>query len=267
MHTDLPRLLAALPPEALPPGRLVTPEVGGPPAYWLSDAPAEAYRWTQLRRNHPETGLWPLLLTGLRSDEDRPWVVGEVSPTRRSAPERHDPAELLAQWWHDGVTDEDEDDAELGEATAPFGRRWPGLAAPGEPQEPPGDSADGLVDFLAHEPEFFGEARLGLVAATRSADTLAVVGWSGSANHICNAGQLSAVLRSWEQRYGAQVVAVGFDTLHLSVAAPPTTTEHAVRVAAEHHAFCPDNVHQGSGSLAAYAEEIRGSNSWSFWWD
>jgi hypothetical protein len=39
------------------------------------------------------------------------------------------------------------------------------------------------------------------------------------------------------------------------------------RVAAEHLAFCPDNVRQGSGSLAAYAQEIRGRQSWSFWWD
>ncbi|MBB5828353.1 DUF4253 domain-containing protein [Micromonospora carbonacea] len=51
------------------------------------------------------------------------------------------------------------------------------------------------------------------------------------------------------------------------MAAPPTAAGHALRVAAEHLAFCPDNVRQGSGSLAAYAEEIRGRQSWSFWWD
>ncbi|MER7268575.1 DUF4253 domain-containing protein [Micromonospora carbonacea] len=48
----------------------------------------------------------------------------------------------------------------------------------------------------------------------------------------------------------------------------PTTCPGCwARVAAEHLAFCPDNVRQGSGSLAAYAQEIRGRQSWSFWWD
>lgn len=265
MIADLPRLLAALPAGILPPGRLVEPEDGGAPAYWLSDAPVEPYLWTQLRRNHHETGLWPLLLSGLTREESRPWVDGEVSPARMSSPDRHDVAELLAGWWGDG-TEVHEDDmldaAERVEVTAPFGQRWPGLAAPGEPEGPVGDFADEYAGFLLD-----GRPRLGLVAATRSADTLAVAGWTGPTNHIGDAGRVSAVVRSWEDRFGVRVVGVGFDTLHLSVAAPPTTREHALHVAAEHFAFCPDNIWQGVGSLAEYADEIREMNSWSFWWD
>ena len=56
------------------------------------------------------------------------------------------------------------------------------------------------------------------------------------------AAEISAVLRDREQRFGARVVAAGFSTLLLSVAAPPTTREKALAVAAEHFAFCPDNV-------------------------
>jgi hypothetical protein len=70
-----------------------------------------------------------------------------------------------------------------------------------------------------------------------------------------------------EDRFGVRVVQVGFDILHLSVAAPPVTTDHALQVAAEQFAFCPDNIQQGgegSDSLAAYAEQIRGKNSWWF---
>ncbi|MEV0327925.1 DUF4253 domain-containing protein [Micromonospora echinospora] len=257
MITDLPRLLDALPAGALPPGRLVTPEDGGPPPYWLSDDPAEPYRWTQLRRNHQVTGLWPLLLSGLRSQEERPWVVGEVSPARMSSPDRHDPTELLAQWWG-----EDEKDADFAEVVAPLGVRWPGPADAGQPEGSPGDFADEYVAFLAD-----GQTRLGLVPAARSADTLAVTGWTGPTNFTCDSGEIAAVVRSWEERFGARVIGLGFDTLYLSVAAPPTSPEHALRVAAEHFAFCPDNVWQGSGTLAAYAEQIRGLNCWAFWWD
>ncbi|WP_416902450.1 DUF4253 domain-containing protein [Micromonospora echinospora] len=257
MITDLPRLLDALPAGTLPPGRLVTPEDGGPPPYWLSDDPAEPYRWTQFRRNHQVTGLWPLLLSGLRSEEERPWVVGEVSPARMSSPDRHDPTELLAQWW--GA---DEREADFAEVVAPLGVRWPGPAEPGQPEGSPGDFADEYVAFLAD-----GQTRLGLVPAARSADTLTVTGWTGPTNFTNDSGEIAAVVRSWEERFGARVIGLGFDTLHLSVAAPPTSPEHALRVAAEHFAFCPDNIRQGSGTLAAYAEQIRGMNCWAFWWD
>lgn len=81
-------------------------------------------------------------------------------------------------------------------------------------------------------------------------------------------GELSAVLRSWEDRFGARLVAAGFDTLRLSVAAPPLSAEHALRVAAEHFALCPDNVWQGSvETLAEYAAELEDLNMWTFWWD
>jgi hypothetical protein len=75
------------------------------------------------------------------------------------------------------------------------------------------------------------------------------------------------VLRDWEERFGARVVGVGFDTLYASVAAPPATDDEALRVAAEHYAFCPDNITQGPGSLSQYARHILGQPGWAFWWD
>jgi hypothetical protein len=67
--------------------------------------------------------------------------------------------------------------------------------------------------------------RLGLFAADRGADALAVAGWMG-----------------------------------------PLNLEK--RVAAEHFAFCPDNVWQGSPpyTLAGYAERLLGATAWQFWW-
>jgi hypothetical protein len=64
-------------------------------------------------------------------------------------------------------------------------------------------------------------------------------------------------------------VGVGFAELCLSVAAPPMTIDDALPVAAEHFAFCPDNVWQGRHpfTLAGYAERLVGAASWTFWWD
>jgi hypothetical protein len=65
---------------------------------------------------------------------------------------------------------------------------------------------------------------------------------------------------------------IGHDTLHLSVAAPPLTREHALPVAAEYFASCTDNIVADligfkPKPLVAHAEQIRGQRSWSFWWD
>lgn len=80
---------------------------------------------------------------------------------------------------------------------------------------------------------------------------------------------MCAVLRSWEDRFGIRVVALMFDQLVVSVAAPPHTQTEAEAVAAEHLAFCPDNLTQGPHTaLREYATHaVLGQHSWSFWWD
>jgi len=41
----------------------------------------------------------------------------------------------------------------------------------------------------------------------------------------------------------------------------------ALRIAAEHFAFCPDVIEQGVYPISAYAEQLTGKDSWAFWWD
>src|SRR5206468_2398493 len=96
--------------------------------------------------------------------------------------------------------------------------------------------------------------RLGLVECGRGADAPAALGWTGPANYGTDVAPFCAVLRSWEDRFGIRVVALTFDAMYCTVSAPPATFDHALHVAAEHLAFCPDNVLQGAGSLEAYAE-------------
>ena len=74
--------------------------------------------------------------------------------------------------------------------------------------------------------------------------------------------------------YGAKVnseppVAGQLADLYVSVTAPPASVDEALPVAAEHFAFCPDNIWQGRQpyTLTAYASRLVGANSWEFWWD
>ena len=258
----------------LPPGRPVgsEEEPSERPAFWLGDAAAPAGLWARLRAEHARSGLWPLLLDSL-DDEDvdyRPWGSGEVLPGEMSSPGDHDAATLLADWWvtYTGVDDPDDvlSPAERAAVTAPFGRTWPGLVTTPPPAGDPDRIADGLAEQLvAGHPSI----RLGLVAADRGADAVTAAGWTGPVNYTDDTAEVSAVLRSWEDRFGARVVGVGFATLVLSVASPPTTRESAMAVAAEHFAFCPDNVWQGEPphTLSAYADRLVNDHSWTFWWD
>ncbi|KUH36392.1 MULTISPECIES: DUF4253 domain-containing protein [Streptomyces] len=135
--------------------------------------------------------------------------------------------------------------------TAPFGQTWPGLAPGREMTTNPDQlAAEFAQAFLADRPL----TRLGLVAAASGAEALTAAGWAGPCNYDNDTAKFSAIVRDWEHRLGARVVAVGFSTLHLSIAAPPANEHEALLVAAEHFAFCPDNIWQGS---RPYAGRIR----------
>lgn len=261
-------------PAGLPPGRLVTPDddaderSGGRPVLWVSDAPlADAARhWLRLFEARDKTGLYPLLLDTLRNETDRPWHAGELSdPASVGVIDVLTAVGVLRRFWEQ-VTEELDDEAgeeeQVDASGVPRGP-WPGLAEPGVLDRDPDEVARRYV-----EERYSGESMLlGLVPATRGADTLALVGWDGPVNHTDHTPEISAVVRSWEDRFGARVVSVGFAELDLSVAAPPVTAAHAREVAVEHHAFCPDNVWQGSGDFSDYAGRLVGAGNWSFWWD
>jgi hypothetical protein len=276
----------------LPPGRLVEPrdeeDAWDGPAYWLSDGPASPDLWVRLRQAHARSGLWPVFANPLDFQDERPWVAGEVSPQPVSDIGRVRGDQVLAAFWRAWIGGqhhlwlENDDPLEItcgyadlpeGEHSElegdyselePFGLDWPGLAPAGIGREP-----DEFADQYVRENDD-GTARIMLVAADRSADVLTAVGWQGAVNYVQPGSLLSSVLRTWEERFGARVIEIGFDTLHLTVAAPPVSAEHAELVAAEHFAFCPDNVMQGlsGGTVRAYAaREVQGKSDWWFWWD
>ena len=243
---ELPEALRRL----VPAGEFVLSDEGdGEPAFWLSDEPADPGLWPRLRAAHGEFGYWPLLL-GADDDDGAPWATGEVFPDGKTTPADHDPTTLLREWWR-----------LYAKEAPPFGDAWPAPARQADPDA----AADSLAEeLLAKNPAM----RLGLVAAGSGAEALAASGWDGPANYTNDTGEIAAVVRDWERRYGVRVVALdGYATLYLSVSAPPADREQVGHLAAEHFAFCPDNIWQGAGTLATYAEQLAGATFWTFWWD
>ena len=75
------------------------------------------------------------------------------------------------------------------------------------------------------------------------------------------------LMRSWAERFGAEVVGITHDTVELRVARPPQDPVAALRLAAEHYAYCSDIVEQGVESIEGLAAVLLGAPVWFFWWD
>ncbi|MFE7395099.1 DUF4253 domain-containing protein [Streptomyces sp. NPDC057582] len=256
-------------PDGLPPGRFLS---CGPARVWVSDEfPQDVERlWPRLLSERREHGLVPLLCwpdamgRPLTLDHVDAVCLEEVMAAdfaeyrRRRLPFWMDPTpapvpEGIEPWPHD--------------PGPPF-EQWPGLT----PEMPiassgptPEEAASSLLAGLIETGQFgLDECRLVLVPARRSSDVLALIGWSADAPLPL----LCALLRSWEERFGAQVVAVFGSELHVSVARPPVEAGHANLLALEHVLSTADNIVDDPPTpFPEYATELVGRTSWSFWWD
>lgn len=244
---------------ALPAGQLISPQDeggsrGADPVLWVSDRPVDGVvrRWSALARAFPETGLWPLVIDPSIGIDRMGEGLMDI-PRSTGA----DPFALLRRWWRANTDADGDGEGGDDEAISPFGRAFPGLA-PRTPGPRPASIEGHVRDLAGH---------LGLVAVVRPARVPDAIGWMGPANYDLNPNEQSAILDTWEDRYDAYLVGLGFDTLTLAVGRPPRDLATATAIAAEHFAFCPDNVWQGVGSISEYAELLVDAPRWEFWWD
>jgi hypothetical protein len=268
---------------ALPPGRLITGWHGnGHHVAWVTvdPVPDSGRAWAALSELHPQTGLVPIVLDGLpygvphdRLPDDvlRPWDSGEfIAPEDPSEADSVDVGAILRSEWRCWVPPSSMDDAEYVQMRAPFTREWPGLA---EHQHTPLTPAqrrhalDVVLPRIRYPQSGTLAGRIGLVAAERSADVLAVIGWE----RLYPRGEESllpftAVLRSWEDRFGARLIDVGFEDLRLLVDRPPRTLEAAQHLAAEQVVLADDCI-DGARDIPNIAARLLNRPVWTFWWD
>jgi Domain of unknown function (DUF4253) len=203
----------------------------------------------------PRTSRCPVLL----SDDALPALSNDRLPLPALAGlEGPDAATVLAARWPGTCLT-------CSDWLAPFGATFPGLA----PRF--ADSADlqpaAVVGAAVREAAEPRHLLLGIGPVGRPADIPTAAGWSGMCNSWDEVAEVSAVLRSWEDRFGAVLVRMHRATLELAVAAPPWKEEDCRRVAAEHFAFTCDDDSPTPEILSRYAQRLRGAQRWSFWWD
>jgi len=249
----------------LPSGRQVMARYGsGQPVAWATDAklPDPGRVWAALSDIQPHTGLVPILLSSLRGEPKRPWDDGEFEdPEDTSVLDYSDAERLLKAAWTGGIGElgeAEEEDPDLIADRAPFGRRFPGLAPPGDSALSPAQVQEALGSLRP--------ARIGLVTAARPADVLPRIGWTGATNRYETPLPIAGVLRSWEDRFGARLLEVGMADIRLLVQRPPHTLEQAERVAAEQYGFA-DEFGRVPRSIPKLAASLVNAPIWTFWWD
>ena len=274
---------ARLGPVALPAGKLIAGYSDHVAWATVDPVPGSGRVWAALSELHPQTGLVPFLLgsrlridsmfpsdrRGLPGDGLRPWDNGEFDrPDDPRGADGVDVAALLANRWRDWVSWQ-EGDAEAVEWRLPFTLEWPGLAPPQDALLTAAERDHGLDVVLPRiraASREAPEARVGLVAAGRAADLLAVIGWDGLTNWDFSVLTLTAVLRSWEDRFGARLIDVGSADLRLFVERPPRTLEAAQRLAAEQVVLADDCI-DGAREIPNLAPRLVNAPIWTFWWD
>jgi hypothetical protein len=233
----------------------------GQPVAWITEEPVPdaGSAWLAISDMAADTGLRPVL--------DVPSVPGGSpgesfhNPVDVADIGRLSAADILAGLWEEKTADGD-DDLSIAQYQ-PFSVQFPGLAARSEKQLTRGDTLRAL--------DSVPPAYICLVAASRPADLLAVIGWNisdawDSALPVC------AVLRSWEDRFGAQLLQIGPSAeIRLLVERPPRTIEAAQAIAAEQWAFCCAWIDQyDEAELTAISEiapRLINAPIWGFWWD
>jgi hypothetical protein len=230
------------------------------PRHWSTDVPMTdpIPLARRLARVFPKTGLWPVVWHDHPDDPDA-YAEGRAEPRKA---DRLLASEVLRRTWR----------------TYGFEGEFPGLA------RALAGSRSGPVardPFGSYEPALRADAEpeakwiLVLVPTNRPADVFSVLGMGYT--EVMRDEELTAVLRSGEERFGTVVTGVGPTTLDLAVSDPPVDGGEAERLAAEHLAFAPeDDASIGDDALQFVASAIhsgeprpdasRSKHLWRFGW-
>jgi Domain of unknown function (DUF4253) len=224
------------------------------PHYWATDAPVRngLSLASRLADAFPETGLWPILWDWAEDPDHYGRPTG-----RPAVADRLQARTVLRRTWDEYVA---------------FPGGFPGLA--------PGSGGVGRAPadpfrMLAQSGTLQSTPEAGwvvvLVPVNRPADVIAMLGFVET--EVMSDEALTAVVRSWEERFGAVVTSVGPGELGLAVGSPPRDAEQAVMLAAEHVTFAPEEgMVSGREDLPGLARMLRagaprgdGTRSPHFW--
>lgn len=246
----------------------------GETLYILSSHGSQAIQiWRKLRELVSETGHWPVLV-GKEEELD---VLHEQVQFSNFGTTKEIIDRALAidevQWFnreHEKLVDEllefggqlysDSAEESLGGREEfrgiPRGL-WPAESSPSHDFSIP-------TDLVTGEPLL--RVNIALVPATTCWHVPAYLRF-GAWNECPQPDQHVALMRFWQQSWGAEVVGITHDIVEMYVRKPPSNKVDALKLAKQHYLYCQDIVDQGTQTLEALAAILLGSTVWHFWWD
>lgn len=204
----------------------------------------------KLRAESPRTGTYPFLM----GDETAVSTLQEFASLDERAPSRIIAAAQTIDpisWFNEQEAASDFDEEELlGE--------WDD------------DLVEEAGDITAHLDILSGDVKpviyIGLATIRDSWMLPAEVGFGGW-NACPEAAVHCAVLKYWQELYGAEIISLTYDVIECRVSRPPTSPEAALQLAWEQFWYCPDLVDQGMQTVANLAASLLNVGYWYFWWD
>lgn len=121
-----------------------------------------------------------------------------------------------------------------------------------------------FIGFRDYKDNSVTETILAYIPTTKPFEVFAWVPFGGW-NECPYAEDMIHISRYWYLKHNAVPAVISHDTLEFLC--DPLEIQGAMETAVEHFAVCPDNVYQGTGTVAALADSLTKSTVWWFWWD
>lgn len=229
--------------------------------------------WSKLRELASETGHWPVLLgdneglDALRAQADSSYFGTTKEIIDRGL-------EIDGEQWFDQKHEELIDEllefgGQLYSASAEesIGDReefrglprgpWPRESSPNHGFELP-------IDVLTREPK--PKVYVALAPTTTCWHVPAYFRF-GAWNECPAPEEHAALMKFWQQYWGAEVVGIARDVVEMRVAQPPQNRVDALKLAKQQYLYCQDIVDQGTQTLESLAACLLNGTAWYFWWD
>lgn len=201
--------------------------------------------WERLREGVDESGRWPVVLGDGWAVHAHAEAVRTTSDTPESIVRRARALDLDA-WVASRL-----------EVLRPRDGEWPSELGT------PAPTRSRVVRDALDLP--LPEVAVALVPARDPSEVpawLAFGNWAGCPEPAVHV----AMLARWHERFGAEVVAIGQDTIELRVTRPPADREAATALAREQVAYAPELLAGGARSVAEIAASRIGAPGWSLRW-
>lgn len=221
--------------------------------------------WDRLRRL-PERRWWPVLSAAMTEEEDLNELLDLLGDDDETVAQILQEAEEIdvVRWFAakgNELADDLADDERVG--FPEFERRDYKKARKAEKRR---------TD--RHEPSALGmlsgerkqRVDLLLVPARDGWEVPAQFNWQ-AVNYDLGAPEHVAILRSWHDRLGADLIGMSRDRIELHLDTPITDHVALEEICREHYLYCPDVIDQGCETMGALVADREGNRFWWFWWD